>query len=83
MSETTDFEADVLALLRAHIGDEVEITPETKIIGDTKMDSVAVMDFVLEIEDHFDITIPLNRLADVTTVKDLLEAVSALRNEHP
>ena len=83
MSETGSIEEDVIGLLRAHIGEDVEILPETKIIGDTKMDSVAVMDFVLELEDHFDITIPLNRLADVTTVRDLLAAVRELRTENP
>lgn len=81
MTNVQDSDAEVIALLKAHVGDGVEITPNTKIIGDTKMDSVAVMDFVLELEDHFDITIPLNRLADVTTVADLLDAVKTLRSE--
>jgi acyl carrier protein len=36
------------------------------------------MDLVMDIEDHFDISIPLDRIADVETVEDLGRAVEAL-----
>ena len=47
-------------------------------MADTDMDWVAVMDFFLELEDEFDITIPLNRLAEIKTVDDSVEAVGKL-----
>ncbi len=81
MTELKDIDAEVIALLENHVGEGVDVTPTTRIVGDTKMDSVAVMDFVMELEDHLDITIPLNRLADVTTVEDLLVAVRPLAGE--
>lgn len=81
MTDGRSIDDQVTTLLNAHVGDGVEVTMETKIVGDTKMDSVAVMDFVMELEDQLDITIPLNRLADVTTVEDLLAAVKAQYNE--
>lgn len=77
MSQPT-IDEQVITLLKSHAGAEAEISPATNIIADTKMDSVAVMDFVMELEDELDITIPLNRLADVTTVEELLSAVRDL-----
>ncbi|MEM8792431.1 MAG: acyl carrier protein [Pseudomonadota bacterium] len=81
MTETMDIEKNVISLLKSHVGEGVEVTLDTNIIGDTKLDSVAVMDFVMELEDELDITIPLNRLADVKTVSDLLAAIKALRSD--
>ncbi|MDB5985905.1 MAG: Acyl carrier protein [Nevskia sp.] len=42
------------------------------------MDSLAIMNFMLEIEDRFDISIPLDRAADIATVDDLVSAVESL-----
>ena len=33
------------------------------------------MDFVMEVEDHFDIDIPLNILGDILTMADLIKVV--------
>jgi acyl carrier protein len=33
------------------------------------------MDFVMEVEDHFDIEIPLNILSETRTMKDLVKVV--------
>ena len=35
------------------------------------------MDFVMEVEDHFDIDIPLNVLSDTHTMRDLVGVVKA------
>jgi acyl carrier protein len=41
------------------------------------MDSLAVMDLMMELEDKFDVSIPLNQLAEIQTVGDLADAVRA------
>jgi len=76
-----EIEARVLGHLRAHARKPVEPTAETDILADTGMDSVAVMDFVLELEDEFDITIPLSRLAEVRTAGDVVRAIRAIVQE--
>lgn len=70
----------VLSMLGQRVTSNSELGPDTKILADTSFDSVSVMDFVLEIEDEFDVTIPLNRLAEVETIGQLAEAVTRLRN---
>jgi acyl carrier protein len=39
------------------------------------------MDFVMELEDEFDISIPLDQIADVRTVGDLADAVRRLSKD--
>lgn len=53
----------------------IELKPETEISADLSIDSVSVMDFVMEVEDHFDIDIPLNVLGDTHTMSDLVKVV--------
>jgi len=35
---------------------------------------------VMEIEDHFDISVPLNTLVDVLTVQDLADLIYKIKN---
>ena len=58
----------------------IAIVPETDIASDLNIDSVAVMDFVMEIEDRFDIDIPLNLLAETRTLGDLVKIVQQRLN---
>jgi acyl carrier protein len=73
-----DIERRILTALEGRLRDGVEPGPQTDLIGDTRMDSVAVMDFVLELEDEFDITIPLERMSGVRTVADVARAVETV-----
>ncbi|MFQ5944983.1 MAG: acyl carrier protein [Candidatus Methylomirabilales bacterium] len=47
-----------------------ELREETDLVADLDLDSMQVMRLVLETEDRFDISIPLNILPSVRTVKD-------------
>lgn len=53
------------------------ITPETHIVRDLSLDSIAVMDFIMELETAFDTVIPLEKVAEITTVADLARALGA------
>ena len=54
---------------------QLELKPQTEIAVDLAIDSVSVMDFVMEVEDHFDMDIPLNVLSETHTMKDLVSVV--------
>lgn len=55
-------------------------TPDeaTALQTDIGMTSLQVMELVLEVEDEFDISFPLNRLPDIRTVKDLTREIAAV-----
>jgi acyl carrier protein len=57
------------------------IASETNIVRDLSLDSLAVMDLVMALEDYFDISIPLDRIADTETVFQLAGVVQSLQTE--
>lgn len=65
--------------LRSSLGKPVELSDQTNIINDLGLDSVAVMDFVMEIEDRLDISVPLDQIAEVETIGDLVATVHGLK----
>jgi len=80
MERTEDIQGRVLELLGSKIGAGRPVTLDSSVVNDTGLDSVSVMDFVMELEDEFDVTIPLDQLAEVRTVRDLADTVVAVSN---
>jgi acyl carrier protein len=72
----------VLAVLREELmsftGARVEIGEDTDLLGDLNLDSLQVMNLLPQIEDRFDISIPVSVLPDVRTVKDLATQIEIL-----
>ena len=77
-NQNDKIEAEIVSILEERVPQGTQITSQAKIARDLGLDSVAVMDFVMDREDHFDISIPLDRIAEVETVQDLPRAVEAL-----
>ena len=48
-----------------------KVTPRTNIVRDLNLDSIAVMDFILELEVRFETVIPLEAVAGIETIDDL------------
>jgi acyl carrier protein len=67
----------VCELLQQHNPRNIRLRPETKITSELNIDSVEVMDLVMEIEQKFDIDIPISMLSDVETIGDLARVVAA------
>lgn len=70
---------EVISLLGRFTKTDIEITESLHIMNDLELDSVMVMELMMELEDHFDISIPLNSLPDVNTVADLAAEISKLK----
>jgi len=54
------------------------LSPGTRFSGDLNFDSLVVMEFISVVEDDFDISVPLNILPDIATIKDLAVAVEKI-----
>jgi acyl carrier protein len=59
----------------------VAIGEDTDLLADLNLDSLQVMNLLLHVEDRFDISIPVNILPDVKTVKDLALQIEHLTRE--
>lgn len=51
------------------------------LIRELGLDSVAVMDLVMAVEDQYEVIFPLERLAEIETVNDLARVVRGLLEE--
>ena len=69
------FLAEIITALQPFKKSDAAITAETDIARDLKLDSLAVMDLLMVLEDKFDVSIPLNMVAEITTVGQLAKAV--------
>ena len=81
MLQYEDILAQIYSVLQEIARDNREINEATDLVADLGLDSMAVMELLAAIEDRFDISIPLNILPDVRTVKDLALQIQQLMVE--
>ena len=55
-------------LIQPYSEQSIVLSEHTRIMDDVGLDSMKVMELVMQIEDHFDVSVPLNILPDVTTI---------------
>ena len=72
---------EIRSLLEPYNPNGVEITLETDFSSELNIDSVAAMNLVMEIEDKFELDIPINQLPDMNTPRDLVDIVLARVNK--
>ena len=54
------------------------VTEQSGIVSDLEVDSTAVFDLIMGLEDHYDISIPMEMVSDIKTVGELANAVKQL-----
>jgi len=59
----------------------IEPTLESDLVADLGFDSLQVLEVIAELEDRFDISIPLNDVPSTRTVAQVVEQVAALVGE--
>ena len=71
----------VLSIVDRIIKESVALSADTELQEDVGMTSLQVMDLVLEIEEEFDISFPLNRLPDIRTIRDLAQEIAVVLDQ--
>ena len=69
------------ALLQEYAEVQIAIQDDTDLINDLGLDSLKLMEMLEEVEDIFDITYPLNDLANLHTVKDFVLQIQQIVGE--
>jgi len=70
---------EICRQLAPYQAEERPITGQTVIYNDLSIDSLAVMDIIMELEDRFDVFIPINTVAEIHTVEELADAILRLQ----
>lgn len=71
----------ICELLKPYNPENRPITLQSGIVSDLEVDSVAVFDLVMALEDHYDVSIPMEMVSDIKTVGELVNAVKQLISE--
>lgn len=84
MSESSR-EATLLDAIRRHANQvnesSVNIESDTDLVEDLEFDSMKVLEMCSDLEDELDITIPVNRLADIRTAGQFASLLAELESQ--
>lgn len=78
MPDYNEFLARIHEALQPFLKPEVTLTEDSELVAELGLTSLQVMALIEQIEDEFDISIPLNILPDLRTVRDLATALAKL-----
>lgn len=74
-----DVISEICAQLDAFRSDDAQVIRGSTVISkDLSIDSLAVMDMIMELEDQFDVSIPMNVVAEIHTVDELADTILKL-----
>jgi acyl carrier protein len=71
-------EAGVIDVLKNVSRRPIDPTPASDLVADLGFDSLQVLEVIAELEDRFDISIPLNDVPATRTVAQVISQVAAL-----
>ena len=81
MQHSETLQKELFQILRPFVPEGREINIDTDLIADLDLDSMKVMDIVADVEDAFDISVPLNILPDIRTIGDFTVQIQRLLEE--
>ena len=75
MNQIADIVPVLVELLKPYNPENKMLNAETDIPAELNIDSVGVLDFIMEVEDKYDIEIPMNAVANIRTIGELANYV--------
>ena len=78
MQSKADILDQLFELVRPYSEQPIALREQTRLIDDVGLNSMKVMELVMQIEDHFDISVPLNILPEVRTIGEFAENLQKL-----
>jgi len=82
MATYADCLAVVIEVIRPYLKNPVAIDEDAGLTGELGLSSLQVLEFIAEVEDRLDVTLPLNHLPDITTVREFSEMLVTVTEEN-
>jgi acyl carrier protein len=76
--QNTGIESEIVAIVKRISRQSVEPTAESDLALDLGFDSMRVFELIAELEDRFDVSIPLNDIETIRTVAEIGEYLRGL-----
>ena len=67
--------SELSGLLAPQLAEPRDTAPETDLISDLALESVQIMEFMVDVEDHYDVAISLEALAEIRTLQQLADLI--------
>ncbi len=67
------------ALLAPYNKGGVRLSRATEITSDLEVDSVAVFDLIMEIEDSYDISFPMETISEMRSIGDIVDTIRQMK----
>ena len=74
----SDIETGVIQVLKSVSRRPIEPTLDSDLVADLGFDSLQILEVIAELEDRFDVSIPLNDVPAARTVAQVVAQVTAL-----
>ena len=81
MDSEENIQAQLVQILKNFVPPGQDLKPETDLVADLGLDSMRVMDILAEVEDFFDISVPLNLLPEISTLGDFVSQIQKILKE--
>jgi acyl carrier protein len=78
MSSADRYELETIAIVKRLSRRPIDPAPDSELMADLGFDSLQVLELVGELEDHFNIAVPLNSLTHIRTVRQIAAEVQRL-----
>ena len=79
-TDTAEIYEQVVKIMKTHTQAAVEFSMDTHISADLAIDSVAMFELIMDIEEHFDVGFSVEEASSLDTIKSLVEAISRKGN---
>lgn len=76
---SSNYAAELIKLAEANTDADCTFTSSTDLVEDAGLSSIEIMELIEVVEDHFDISLPLNNLEDLRTLADIAEKIQQLK----
>ena len=81
MQDYQDLVLKLFDLLKPFNKESLALSEDTDLVADLGLDSLKVVELLVAVEDSFDISIPLNILPQIRTIRDFAEQLQHLLPE--
>jgi len=72
----------VTDLIKPLVAPGRSVREDTDLVSDLEFDSLKVMNLIEQVEDRFDVSVPLNILPEIRTVRDFTVQLQAILGEN-
>ena len=76
MTSHQEYADRLITLVNQVLGTETTLTGDSDLVDDAGLTSVQIMELIENVEDEFEIAFPLNDLANVRSVNDLVSELT-------